>query len=95
MFANAIVWCVATDKRYYEKLEDVAGFLQGWLAFKKSVPPDEVIKLHFDLVMEVLAKKNEVLDPVICCQANCNYEQISNNVMYCEKHGRATRIGCL
>ena len=53
------------NKEDREKLEDVAGFLQGWLAFKKPVPTEEVIKLHFDLVMEVLAKNNEALDLVI------------------------------
>ena len=47
-----------------EKLLDVAGFLQGWLAFKKPVPPDEIVRLHFDLVMEVLSKNNEALDLV-------------------------------
>jgi len=52
------------NKEDREKLLDVAGFLQGWLAFKKPVPPDEVVRLHFDLVMEVLAKNNEVLDLV-------------------------------
>jgi hypothetical protein len=55
------------NKEDREKLEDVAGFLQGWLAFKKPVPTEEVIKLHFDLVMEVLAKNNEALDPVSYC----------------------------
>ena len=49
------------DKKDREKLLDVAGFLQGWLAFKKPVPPDEVVRLHFDLVMEVLAKNNEAI----------------------------------
>lgn len=50
------------NKEDRDKLLDVAGFLQGWLAFKKPVPPDEVVRLHFDLVMEVLAKNNEVLN---------------------------------
>ena len=49
------------DKKDIEKLTDVAGFLQGWLAFKKPVPNDEVVRLHFDLLMEVIAKKNESL----------------------------------
>ena len=47
-----------------------------------------------DIIDELQAKNNEVLDLVICCQATCKYEQISNNVMFCKKHGRATRIGC-
>ena len=58
------------NKEDREKLLDVAGFLQGWLAFKKPVPPDEVVRLHFDLVMEVLAKNNEVLDLVVVSSSN-------------------------
>jgi hypothetical protein len=56
------------NKEDREKLLDVAGFLQGWLSFKKPVPPADVVKLHFDLVMEVLAKNNEVLDLVSDCK---------------------------
>ena len=40
-------------------------------------------------------KPNSFLGSVICSQATCKYEQISNNVMFCEKHGRATQVGCL
>lgn len=53
------------NKEDIEKLTDVAGFLQGWLAFKKPVPNDEVVRLHFDLLMEVIAKNNESLHLVI------------------------------
>ena len=70
------------NKEDREKLLDVAGFLQGWLAFKKPVPPEEVVRLHFDLVMEVLAKNNEVLDLVSkspSCK-KCNDELRFKNV---------------
>jgi len=54
-------------------------------------------KLRYEIVRQNQTElnNNDALDLVICCQATCKYEQISNNVMFCKKHGRATRIGCL
>ena len=44
------------EKGDKEKIAKVAAFLQGWLAFKTPIPTEEVVKLHFELLMEVLDK---------------------------------------